>query len=239
MRTYHRDGNAAGSRNPSWLDCLEEVDKTAEYLSPEKAVALGLLHSRDYQLAMETLYTISLTLTLDRWAFALQWFGTNNTTFTQFGSSVTEDNTLASNSSFGFTKNLAAGGQLLANFANSFVFTASGVNSYTWTSNIIISLMQPLLQNAGRRVALENLTQAERNVLYAVRTFARFRKQFYVNLTNLGGGSSPGYLGLLGQVENIRIQEANLENNEQSLAVIEALFAHGTVSTVEVDDPEL
>src|SRR5947208_2511376 len=83
-------------------------------------------YRRDYQQALETLYTTALALTLDRWAFALHWFGTNVTTFSQFGSSETEVNTLTSTSHLGFTRNLAAGGQLLADFANSFVYTASG-----------------------------------------------------------------------------------------------------------------
>src|SRR5262249_55780399 len=41
-------------------------------------------------------------------------------------------------------------------------------------------------------VNLENLTQAERNLLYEIRTFARFRKTFYVAIAGGGGGSITG-----------------------------------------------
>src|SRR4029077_12689987 len=114
-----------------------------------------------------------------------------------------------------------AGGQLIVDFANSFVFAFGGVNQMTATSNFTTTLIQPLLRNAGRRVRLEALTQAERNTLYAVRTFARFREQFYVGLTSGNGG----YLSLLFQVQDIRNQEANLKSQEQNLRLHEALYA--------------
>jgi outer membrane protein TolC len=233
-RTYHRDGDAPYIEDPAWRDTLELDKDGSLVLSPDKAVELGILHSREYQQALENLYGVALTLTIDRFEFALHWFGTNNTIFSHFGSSDTEINTLTTNSSLGFTKNFAAGGQLLVDFANSFVFTFSGVNQTNVTSNIGVTFLQPLLRNFGRRVRLETLTQGERDLLYAVRTFARFRKQFYVNLTTAQGRNT-GYLGLLFQVQNIRNLESNLTSQEQNLLLHEALFARGTVSTVQVD----
>jgi len=44
------------------------------------------------------------------------------------------------------------------------------------------SITQPLLRGAGRRVAAERLTQAERDVLYALRDYTRFRKEFSVDI---------------------------------------------------------
>jgi outer membrane protein TolC len=232
--TYYRDGRAAVIEDPSWRAWLPVDADGNLVLSPEKAVELGLLHSRDYQFALETLYTTALSLTLERWAFAMHWHGLSTATFSQFGSSETELNTLTVNSDHGFTRQFAAGGQLLLDFTNSFVFTGSGINAYTWTGNIAGTFIQPLLRNFGRRVNLENLTQSERNVLYAVRDFARFRKLFYVNLTQLRPGNS-GYLGLLFQVQNIRNLESNFKSQEQNLLLHEALFARGVVSTVQVD----
>jgi outer membrane protein TolC len=233
-RSYHRDGDALWIEDPSWRSALALDDDGNLVLSPERAVELGLLHSREYQQALENLYLTALTLTLDRYDFALHWFGTNNTTYSHFGSSDTELSTLTTASHLGFSRSLAAGGQLLVDFANSFVFTFTPSHTPTLaTSNLAVTLVQPLLRNAGRRVRLEGLTQSERNVLYAVRDFARFRKQFYVNLTTTGGRS--GYLGLLFQVQTIRNLEANLKSTEQNLRLHEALFALRTVSTVEVD----
>lgn len=233
-RTYLRDGAAPWVEDPSWRDSLELDKAGGLVLTPEKAVELGLSHSREYQQALEDLYNTALTLTLDRFEFALHWFGTNRTTFSQFGAGATEANTLTTATDVGFSRNLAAGGQLLVDFANSFVFSFSGVNQTTATSNFAVALIQPLLRNAGRRVRLEGLTQSERNLLYAVRAFARFRKQFYVSLTN-GEERRGGYLALLFQVQNIRNLESNLKSQEQNLLLHEALYSRGTVSTVQVD----
>src|SRR5207302_4158160 len=47
---------------------------------------------------------------------------------------------------------------------------------------INLSLLQPLLQGGGKAFWLEPLTQAERNLLYSIRAFARFREQFYATI---------------------------------------------------------
>ena len=75
------------------------------------------------------------------------------------------------------------------------------------------------------------LTQSEREVLYSVRSFARFRKQFYVDRTTGGGG----YLSLLLQLQNIRNQEANLISLAQNLDLHDALAEGGTASRIQVD----
>jgi len=229
--TYHRDGDAPFIEDQSWRNSLE-LDKDGKLvLTPDKSVELGILHSGSYQQALETLYLNALTLTLDRWDFALHWYGINTSTMNWFGSGDTSLNTLNTSSDIGFTKNLAAGGQLIVDFANTFVFTFGGLNQTVATSSFTATLIQPLLRNATRRVRLEALTQGERNLLYAVRIFAHFREQFYFTLTS----NNNGFLGLLSQVQNIRNLESNLKSNEQNLRLHEALYARGTVSSVQVD----
>ena len=41
-------------------------------------------------------------------------------------------------------------------------------------------------------MALESLTQAERNLLYQIRNYARFRKELYVEIASNNGGSING-----------------------------------------------
>ena len=171
-RTYHRDGDAPWIEDPSWRQSLVLDKDGALVLTPEKAVETGLLHSREYQTALEILYIAALTLTLNRFDFAMHWYAINNTMMTWFGAGETAERTVNVSNDVGFTRNLAAGGQLIVDFANSFVFTFGGVNQATATSNLTATLFQPLLRGAGRRIRLETLTQGERNTLYAVRSFA-------------------------------------------------------------------
>jgi hypothetical protein len=228
-QTYHRDGDAPFIEDPGWLSYLD-LDKDGNLvLTPERAVEVGLLHSREYQTGLENLYLTSLGLTLNRFDFACQWFATNNTIYSHFGSGPTELSTLTSTSDIGFTRNLATGGQLAVSFLNNVVFTFAPERHTIAPSNIIASLMQPLLQNAGLRVRLEQLTQGERSTLYQVRTFARFRKQFYFNVTS---GAGIGYLSLLAQVQGIRNLEVNLDNLDY---IYQYNKASRDVSPVQVD----
>lgn len=232
---WHRDGDAPFIEYPGWRQALDagSADNPLT-LTPERSVELGLLHSRDYQTRLESLYVTALNLTFARFDFALHWFGGNNTTFTHSGSSDTESNTLTTQSTLGFTRNFATGAQLLVDFVNTFVWEFAGADSTTMNSNLAITLTQPLLRGAGRKFRLENLTLQERGLLYAVREFARFRKSFTVSLTT-GGNFSNGFLGLLQQTQNIRNLRSNLQSLEQNLQLHDAQRSMGTVSEVQVD----
>ncbi len=59
-----------------------------------------------------------------------------------------------------------------------FNFGANG--GLTSQSVINLNFAQPLLQGGGKAVTLEPLTQAERNLIYSIRAYARFREQFDV-----------------------------------------------------------
>lgn len=230
---WYKDGVSPSVESSDWRAYLPlEADGTL-LLNQEKAVALGQLHSREFQNELEGLYLVALALTLNRFEFDLQWFLTNNTTYQHFGTSSvpTESNTLSSNTNFGFSRTLATGGQILVNFANSFVWEYTGQDSNVVTSGLAFSLVQPLLRGAGREVRMASLTQGERDLLYALRDFARFRKEFFLNITTRGNG----FLTLLLQVQSIRNQEANLQALEQNLRLHEALFVSGEVSVVQVD----
>ena len=71
----------------------------------------------------------------------------------------------------------------------------------------------------------------ERGVLYTLRNFARFRRNFYIE--TVAGGL--GYLGLLQQLQNIRNAEENLEATARNLAETEELVAAGLASRIQRD----
>ncbi len=228
---WHAQGDATWIESPLWKESLElDADGDLE-LSADRAVDVGLVHSREYQTELEELYLSALALTFERFEFDLQWFGGNVTDYFHFGRGPNEQNTLKTHSFLGFSKAFASGGQLLVNFANSFVWEFTGNDSGIAPSNLTLNFVQPLLRGAFRDVRLENLTQSERNVLYRVRDFVRFRKQFYVDLIS----GDRGYLDLLLQLQGIRNLEQNLFALEQNLRAHEALADAGLVSPLQVD----
>lgn len=228
-RGWHHDGDAPWIEDPSWRDYLELDKDCALLLKQDTVVELGVIHSREYQNQLESLYLNALALTLNRFEFALHWFATNTTFWTDYGSTETGINNITTNSNAGFTRNFTAGGQFLIDFANSYVFQFSGLHHSYVNSNILINLTQPLLRRAGIQVRMENLTEAERSLLYQLRFFAHFRKSFAVDLAN------QTFLNLLFQEQVIRNQRENVKTLEQSYTLYEALLAAGIVSGVQVD----
>jgi outer membrane protein TolC len=165
-------------------------------LKLEQAVELGLINSREYQDAREDLYLTALPVTLERFAFAPQVFAVIQAIRERAGretpSGPRNDWTLNSNA--GVAKLFSTGALLLFNFANQTVLNLGGVTGrpVTSQSTINLDLLQPLLRGGGRAVTLEPLTLSERDLLYEVRNFARFREEFYVAIAGGGGGSITG-----------------------------------------------
>jgi outer membrane protein TolC len=229
---WGKDGHTDRIELANWRSSLPLNDAGTLVLDQDKSVQLALLHSREYQTELETVYLSALALTLNRFDFTCRWFARSNKQYTRTGASSLpfESNVLNVSSEVGFARDLAAGGQLLVDFANSFVWEFTG-RTHTVSGNLGFTLVQPLLRNFGRQVRLESLTQAERNVLYAVRTFARFRKQFWAQTAIQSGG----YLDLLLLLQTTRNAQANLVSQQENVRLQEALFAGGKVSTVDVD----
>src|SRR5262249_39564045 len=132
---WHKDGDAPWIEDPAWRDALDLDKDGALVLKQDTVVQLGMIQSREYQTQLEALYLSALALTLNRFEFALHWFATNSTIFQQFGSTETNINNLTTSSNAGFTRNLSWGGQLLVDFANSYVFQFSGHHHAFTTSN--------------------------------------------------------------------------------------------------------
>jgi outer membrane protein TolC len=222
---WHRDGDAPWIEDPDWINTLGLNDQGVLNLTPEKSVELGIINSREYQMQLEDLYLPALSLTLARFQFDLQWTGTNDTTYER----IDNTNNLTTTSNLGFTKLFTAGGQLMVDFANSFIFTFSGTHSAISTSNIVVTFLQPLLQNGGRDYVMEPLTEAERQLLYQLRIFAQYRKGFTFNV------ATSTYLNILLQEQRIRNDQATLKSYEQNLRLHESLFQSGEIANVKVD----
>ena len=74
------------------------------------------------------------------------------------------------------------------------------------TSLFGVTVLRPLLRGSERKVVLENLTQAERDTLYEVRSFNRFRKTFVVSVISQ-------YYGVLLRYDYVN----NAKNNHNTL----------------------
>ncbi len=187
---------------------------TVESLTLEQAIELAHIHNRDLQTQIENVYLSALLLTFDQFQFQVRYLGLGNreptSSLNYINVPSTSDN-LAFNNRFGVSQLLPSGGQWVLELANNTLWLFSGQNQTSSASVLTYSLTQPLLLGAGRKVVLENLTQSEREVLYDVRTLARFRKIFFSNVVVNGqGGGQTGYLALLRAQQQVLNQRDNI-----------------------------
>lgn len=177
----------------------EDLGPHSYLISLEQALQLGLINSREYQNRREDLFLTALPVTLQRYSFAAQFFFTEQAVRERLGRQIEGQsaNRWRLDSSTGFTKLFSTGALLVLQFANQTVINLTGANRHTISvSDINLDIVQPLLRGAGKAVTLEPLTQVERNLVYEIRSYARFRKQFFVSIA--AGDPLPGATGQFG-----------------------------------------
>lgn len=180
------DGSAASGQQTSMPAFLINLFQAAE---------LGVLNSREFQTQRENLYLAALPVTAQRFSFSAQFLAFGNVIRERAGAATPlgKGDRWIGNASFGVGKLFSTGALLLAQFANLTVIELTNPTKphTTSVSTINLDFIQPLLRGGGRAVTLEPLTLAERNLLYEIRAYARFRKQYYQFLT-AGAGASSG-----------------------------------------------
>jgi len=196
-------------------------------LSLAQAVAIATKHNRDYQSQKEQLYLTALDLTLARHRFARQWFGTIDAAYAR----DSEDETVSYDAEVGFDQLLADGAQISTSIALDWVRFLTGDPRTSLGSVLSATITQPLLRGSGRKVVQENLTQAERYVLYQIRSFNRFRKIFVVSIV-------ADYYRVLQQRDEVTNAENNYKRRLESKNRLEMEADAGRRNRFEVDQAE-
>jgi outer membrane protein TolC len=155
---------------------IDRAVSTSGVLTLPQAVAIATAHNREYQTEKELLYTTALDLRLVRHDFETYLFGGGRAFYEGNGT----DEAIGLEANVGFNRLLATGTQIAARLATAWTEVLLGTADSGLSSVFTASVIQPLLRGSDPAVVLENLTQAERDTLYQIRTFNRFRKSFVV-----------------------------------------------------------
>lgn len=194
-------------------------------LSLRNIVELAQMNSREYQTQKESLYRAALALTRERFDYSPKFSRNGNGTDASFGLNR-EDGKTAKSSTIGSglqaDKMLTSGGSLLARVANDVVITFDGPEGFATdvSSELLFNLVQTVFQ---RDIQLNPLIQAERELIYAVRSFSRFRKEFFGQL-----GSE--YYGLLQNYRSIEIESQNYFSLVRTFEQAQAEVRAGVIS---------
>lgn len=152
----------------------------------EQAVELGLINSREFQTKREDLYLAALPVTQERFAFAFQFFALEEAIreYTGINTPNGKGDHWALGTGTGFTKLFSTGALMLLSFANRTIIDLSGRKDLASISTVNFDLVQPFLRGGGQAVTLEPLTGVERNLLYEIRNYARFRKEYFLYIAS-------------------------------------------------------
>lgn len=163
-----------------------------------QAVHIATQFNRDYQSQKEALYLAALNLTGTRHQYKMQWFGTFDATYAE--NDGTENSTVGATGGVNQNFLLADGIQISTGLAIDWVRYLSGDPNTSLGSVLTASASAPLLGAGAGKAARENLTQAERDVLYQIRTFNRYRKTFVVSIVD-------AYYRVLQTRDTVRVTE--------------------------------
>jgi len=195
-------------------------------LSLADAVALATANNRNYQTQKEELYLMALSLTGQRHKFARQWFGTIDAGYTR----DSDDEKLDAGAGFGFSQLLAGGVEVSSNIAIDWARFLTGDPRASLGSVLSAKVVAPLL-GIGRKSDEEKLTQAERDALYQIRTFNRYRKTFVVRIVS-------AYYGVLQNRDAVTNAENDYARAIESKDRLEMEAKAGRRNPFEVDQAE-
>lgn len=224
-------GNTANVENPYWKQYLSSDEQGNLVLDRESAFQLALIHSPEYQTALENLYMSALDVSLQRFQFDTQFDSIHSVFYDTNGGSDNSNWTAVNG--LDMSRMSASGGEYMVGIANSLTWTLAGQKPGGSGTVISMSILQPLLRGGGRAVVLEALTKSERDLLSNIRQMAFYRQGFYNTVVtggrNVGmpvangspsGNSSTagtgGYLSLLVQQREIDNRRSDVVSQRET-----------------------
>lgn len=199
--------------------------EAAPRLSLRQTLEQARLNSREYQDQKERLYRAALALTLERYDYGLKFLTPSvgsDATYVIDESDGTRTESGSVDSSAQIDGLLLTGGTFLARFANQVVFTFDGPEGWSrdLSSELLFQIDQSLLQ---RDIQFDALIQAERNLVYAARDYARFRREFFLDIATR-------FYGILQNYRSIEIESQNYFSLVRTFEQAQAELRSGVTS---------
>ncbi len=212
---------------PECFKC-DVSDKEPLKITLTDALQIGAYNSRDYQTRKESIFESALDLDLQANEFRFTYAGMLESLFSLDKSSGVDVENTAQGAEAGVTKKLKTG----ASLASRIMFDLATLLSQDGASSKGIyfdaSITVPLMSGSGEYIVAEPLTQATRNVLYALYSFDRYKRTFAVQIAS-------SYLSALQNKDSVRNAYNNYIRQKSTAERARAMADAGRMSEVEVD----
>jgi outer membrane protein TolC len=206
------------SQEPVILDLKGALDVAAE-------------NSRDYRAQKEALYRAALSLTSAQHNFAIRYGDAASSEVSEnHGGNRPTTQTQSFTNSLSASVNTPSGARVVASFATNFLESLiSGDTALSGPQSILrLTVTQPLLAGFGERIVREPLTQAERDVVYAMRNFERFRSGFSIRIVQ-------DYYRILSTMEDLTSTKTNYEGLQNDRVRLVDLVKSGRNRAEDLD----
>jgi outer membrane protein TolC len=209
------DSRGSSSDTGSRLELLiatqqENVLLVGREMRLNDLLAYAIQFSPEYRTRKEDLFITTLQLLRERHLWGPRFFNDTSALFTGTPEPGDYDQALNLVNTTGVTQRLPYGGSVsaaaLVGVVNKLHQSSSSTASLSQNASFVLNASIPLLRGAGM-AAREDLIQSERNLVYATRTFERFRRDFFFRIAT-------NYFDLIQQqsaIENVRRKIANVE----------------------------
>lgn len=189
-----------------YADDATEAGPDARLLDLETVFRLSDTSSREHRQAEEDFILSVVSLMVQRHLWSPRLFNDTSVAFAGAGDDGTFDAALSVINTLRVNQRLPYGGAVEARWVTRAAqeLVNQSTNSYTSSSDLVFAANMPLMRGAGR-VAREDLLQAERETVYAARSYERFRRALLVSIAG-------DYFSLLETRARIANQRRQLES---------------------------
>ncbi|MEA3465188.1 MAG: TolC family protein [Thermodesulfobacteriota bacterium] len=169
---------------PEPVDDIRAESASPFQLSLIDALQVAAHNSRAYQSNKESVFRRALALDLERDAFRSTFSGALSSMWSSDNGSGERLSGLTQGAQGGWERQFNSGVAFATSISLDLVqlLTANRVSARGVVADV--SLTVPLLRGAGREIVTEPLQQAERDVLYAMWDFERYRRSFAVQVAS-------------------------------------------------------
>lgn len=201
-------------------------------LSLADALRVGAENDNGYQSKKEAVFLAALALDLARHEFDNTFAGVLSggaeRTGTSGGGESSHEAALRASGKPSVSRKFKNGANAMASVGLDVVRLLSGGHGRTLGISGDFTATVPLLRGAGRLIATEGLTQAERDLIYAVYDFEGYRQSYAVEVAS-------AYYGLLKTEQNLIALRENGERLSANVDRAKMLYDAGRLSQVELD----
>jgi len=215
---------------PHSPDANIPIEPTQELkISMIDALQIAAHNSPEYQTRKEGVFSVALALDLERNSFRnIFAAGTDHAIATSTSAGGTTVTTATNSGSAQVSRLLKGGAALTAAVGLDLFNLLTQGGAFSRGVRFDTSVSIPLLRGAGRHIVTEPLTQAERDVVYEIWDFERYKRTFAVNVVT-------SYLNVLQQLDSLRNNEANYKSAVQSARSSRRQGDAGRLKPIDVD----